>query len=258
MIKPLHDAIRDSARDPEERHREHSSTLARSARALSAFSGALLLASGMQRREIGGIARSLLGALLMTHGLTGARPVSWLRWRAAGGPHEAQERPFPRQLVQLQRSLTIQRSADDLYAFWRNLENLPAVMPHLRSVTMLDSSRSRWVARGPFGRPVEWEARIVRDEPGRQLAWRSVEGSETIHSGIVRFIGAPAGRGTEVHVSWHYAPPAGRVGEGVARLLHNVPVQQLAEDLRRFKQIMEAGEIATTRGQPTSSAERLR
>lgn len=251
MIKPAQEKIRISAGAPKQRQREPAETLTKGSRVLSALTGALLLASGVQRRNVGGIARSLLGTLLMARGFTGARSAPALRRRTAGGPREAGVTPSPRRLVQVQKSLTIQRSADDLYAFWRKVENLPSVMRHLRSVTSLDGSRSRWVALGPFDRPVEWEARIIRDEPGRQIAWRSVEGSEIVHAGTVRFDEAPAGRGTEVHISWHYAPPAGRIGEGVARLLHNAPVQQIEEDLRRFKQMMEAGEVATTQGQPT-------
>ncbi len=147
--------------------------------------------------------------------------------------------------LHVERTVTVMRSPDELYRLWRDLARLPELMPHLRSVTPLDERRSRWVACGPGGVAVEWEAEIVADEPGRLIAWRSVQGSDVENGGSVRFTPAPGGRGTEVKVLLTYAPPAGRVGGAVASLLGRDADREVREDLRRFKQRIETGEVAT-------------
>jgi uncharacterized membrane protein len=152
--------------------------------------------------------------------------------------------------ILVRRSVTIRATATELYQFWRSLTNLPRIMRHLRSVTELSSGRSQWVARGPAGITVKWDADIVTDSPGECIAWKSVNGSAVQHAGSVRFQRAPGGRGTEVHVELAYEPPAGALGVVVAKLLGEEPDVQIREDLRRFKQSMEAGEVATTEGQP--------
>jgi uncharacterized membrane protein len=123
-------------------------------------------------------------------------------------------------------------------------------MRHLRSVTELPSGNSHWVAQGPAGTTITWDAEIVTDNPGECIAWKSLNGAAVQHAGSVRFQPAPGGRGTEVHVELAYDPPAGALGVAVAKLLGEEPDLQIREDLRRFKQSMEAGEIATTDGQP--------
>jgi uncharacterized membrane protein len=153
--------------------------------------------------------------------------------------------------VMVRRAVTVQMPAADLYKFWRYLPNLPRIMRHLRSVTELPSGHSHWVARGPAGITVTWDAEIVADEPGERIAWKSLPGASVRHAGSVRFQPAPGGRGTEVHVELAYDPPAGTLGVAVAKLLGEEPDLQIREDLRRFKQSMETGEIATIDGQPT-------
>ena len=150
----------------------------------------------------------------------------------------------------VRRAVTVQASAADLYRFWRHLPNLPQIMRHLRSVTELPSGLSHWVARGPAGITVTWDAEIVADQPGERIAWKSVNGATVQHAGSVRFQLAPGGRGTEIHVELAYEPPAGALGVAVAKLLGEEPDLQIREDLRRFKQSIETGEIATTDGQP--------
>jgi len=145
----------------------------------------------------------------------------------------------------VERTVTILRSPAELYAEWRDLEMLPEIMSHLESVTPLVGLRSRWVARGPGDTRVTWEAEIVADEPERLIAWRSVGQSDVEHAGSVRFTPAPGDRGTEVKVILTYAPPAGRMGVALATLLGRSPDQDVREDLRRFKQRMEAAEVAT-------------
>ena len=145
----------------------------------------------------------------------------------------------------VERTVTVMRSPDELYARWRDLTRLPELMSHLQSVTPLGDGRSRWTARGPGDIPLTWEAEIVADEPGRLIAWRSVDGAEVDNAGSVRFTPAPGGRGTEVKVLLSYAPPAGRLGTAVASVLGRSGDQEVREDLRRFKQRMEADEVAT-------------
>jgi len=143
----------------------------------------------------------------------------------------------------VERTVTILRSPAELYAEWRDLERLPEIMSHVESVTPLVGLRSRWVVRGPGDTRVTWEAEIVADEPERLIAWRSVGPADVEHAGSVRFTPAPGNRGTEVKVILTYAPPGGRLGVALATLLGRSPDQDIREDLRRFKQRMEAGEV---------------
>jgi len=155
------------------------------------------------------------------------------------------------QSIKVEKTVTIDKPADELYRLWRNFENLPRFMKHLKHVTVIDETRSHWIASAPMGNSVEWDAEIVREEENRLIAWASVEGADVDNSGFVRFQAAPAGRGTEVKVVIEYNPPGGAIGAGAAKLFGEAPEQQIADDLRRFKQLMEAGEIATTEGQPS-------
>jgi uncharacterized membrane protein len=121
-------------------------------------------------------------------------------------------------------------------------------MNHLRAVSQREAGISHWVARGPAGMNVEWDARIINEIDGRLIAWQSLEGSEVSTAGSVHFRETP--RGTEVRVHLQYSPPAGKLGAAVARLLGEEPTVQIHDDLRRFKQLIETGEIPTTKGQP--------
>jgi uncharacterized membrane protein len=134
----------------------------------------------------------------------------------------------------------IARPRDELFQFWRRLENLPRFMDNLESVTVLDSRRSHWVAKGALGARVEWDAEIHNEIPDELLAWRSLPGSDVDQAGSVHFTRAKAG-GTEVRVVLRYAAPGGKIGDAVAHLLGDDPARQIADDLRRFKQVMEAG-----------------
>ena len=140
------------------------------------------------------------------------------------------------------RSVTVNRPVGELYAFWRDFERLPTVMPHLESVTVGADRRSHWIARGPLGTTVEWDAETIDEVPNELIAWQSLPGSTVQHAGNVRFRAAPGGRGTEVRVEMEYRPPGGPLGTAVAALTGEEPRQQLADALRRFKQVMETGE----------------
>lgn len=157
--------------------------------------------------------------------------------------------------VEVERAVTIDRPREELYQFWRDVQNLPRVMTHLQSVTPLDNDRSHWVARSPLGGTVEWDAVITDDRPNERIAWRSADDSEIANSGSVHFTPAPGNRGTEVKVHLVYDAPAGRPGAMLAKLTGESADQQVREDLRHFKQVMEAGEIPTTEGQPRGPEE---
>ncbi|MDE2261966.1 MAG: SRPBCC family protein [Gammaproteobacteria bacterium] len=153
--------------------------------------------------------------------------------------------------IYLERSIAVSKSPGECYRFWRSFENLPRFMQSLESVRQLDERRSRWVAKGPMAARLEWTSEITADRPGEELAWRTLDDSGAANAGSVKFEAAPAGRGTIVRVSLHYSPLGGTLGAGLVRLLGHDPQSRIREDLRRFKQVIETGEIATTRGQPT-------
>jgi uncharacterized membrane protein len=148
--------------------------------------------------------------------------------------------------VKVEEVITINRTPAELFAFWRNFENLPRIMEHLESVECIDQRRSRWRARGPGNKVVEWESDVINEHPNELIAWRTLPGSDVQHAGSIRFAPAPGGRGTEVKVSMEYE--TSKFAHFVAKLFGRSPDQQIAEDLRRFKELMETGEI-TARGQ---------
>jgi uncharacterized membrane protein len=152
--------------------------------------------------------------------------------------------------MQLKAATTVRRSRDELYAFWRSFERFPEFMAHLEEVSASGDARSHWKAKGPLGMAVEWDAEITEDVPGERISWRSLEGAKVDNAGTVRFVDAPGDQGTEVHVQMRYAIPGGSVGALVAKLLGEEPALQIKDDLRRFKQIVETGEIARSDGAP--------
>ena len=155
--------------------------------------------------------------------------------------------------VQARTAITVNAPPQEVYARWRDFDRLPEFMYHLESVRTMEARRSHWVAKAPGGTTVEWDAELVEDEAGRRLSWRSVEGSEVENSGTVRFAPAPRGQGTEVRVELSYTPPGGALGATVAKLFGEEPNQQVSDDLRRFKQLVETGEIARSDGSPMGS-----
>jgi uncharacterized membrane protein len=150
----------------------------------------------------------------------------------------------------LRGSVTVNRGPDEVYQFWRDLERLPTFMNHVESVRITGPRTSHWTARAPGRRSVEWEAEMVEDRPRQMISWRSVDGSKVPNSGTVRFAGAPGGRGTEVRVELRFSPPGGRIGAAVAKMFGEHPYQQVRDDLRRFKQVMETGEVTRSEGSP--------
>lgn len=148
-------------------------------------------------------------------------------------------------LHRFSRAVTINRDPAELYAFWRDFANLPQVMDNLVSVTVVDEKRSDWVAKGPGDTEVRWRAVVTEDVPTQLIAWRSEEDAEVYNEGRVTFAPAQGDRGTIVTAHIAYDPPAGFIGRIIAKVLQREPEVQQRRDLRRFKQLMETGEIAT-------------
>ena len=148
--------------------------------------------------------------------------------------------------IHAQGSCVVNRPPEDVYAFWRNFQNFPRFMRHVESVQDLGDGRSHWKVKGPAGMDVEWDATIIADVPNEVITWRSLENSDVDNAGAVRFERAPGGRGTIVKVNIEYKPTAGALGAMVARLFGEEPEQQLDDDLRRFKQVMEVGEVVVS------------
>ncbi len=216
----------------------------RTERWISGAAGALLLGYGLRRHRyravltplgVGLIGRAVSGRSLLNRAL-GRNSADTLRTSPVASLERGEG-------TRIDRTVLIARPAADLYRFWRQFDTLPRFMDNLESVTLLDGRRSHWVAKGPLGARVEWDAEVHNEIPNELIAWRSLPGSEVDQAGSVHF--TPAAEGTEVRVVLRYAAPAGKVGETVARLLGDDPSQQIADDLRRFKQVMEAGEIPT-------------
>lgn len=155
--------------------------------------------------------------------------------------------------VKVVRACTIVRPAAELYRFWRAVENLQTVIPHPCVIVPVSATESRWSVSAPGDRRVEWTSLIINDEPDRLIAWRSAEGAEIPNAGSVRFETAPGDEGTEVTVALEYNPPGGALAAWLAKFTHEEAGQQVAATLRRFKALMEAGEIPTIEGQPVGS-----
>jgi uncharacterized membrane protein len=207
----------------------------------SIVGGSAMVLLGLRDRSLRGLLTAIAGGSMAYHGATSSKTL----------PETIGEAVGINKSIKVEKTVTINKSPEELYTFWRNLENLPTFMKHLRSVTVIDATRSHWVANAPMGQQVEWDADIIGDIPNQMIAWASAENADVDNSGFVRFQPAPAGRGTEVKVVMEYSPPGGAMTAAIAKLFGEEPEQQIGDELRRFKQLMEAGEIATTEGQPT-------
>ena len=214
-----------------------NAVLERPERLATAIGGAALVVWGASKlsRE-----RHPLGALMATTG-------AGLIWRSTRGDTRA--RLAGSHGVNVEESFSINRPPQELYEFWRNLERLPRVIPELSSVRVIDARRSHWLAKGPAGFPIEWSADIINDIPNELIAWRTTEGSSVASAGSVHFERQSPGRGTVVRVRLQYDPPAGKLGAAFAWAFRDEPSIVIREGLRRFKQLMETGEIPTTEGQ---------
>lgn len=225
---------------------------------VSAIGGGALAIYGLTRGTYGGVALALLGASLVHRGTTGhCYAYQATGVNTAGGEGE---NPFVSvkggRGIKVEKSVIINKSPEELYKFWLNFENLPGFMNHLEEVRATGDGRSHWVAKGPAGMSVEWDAESYNLKENEMIAWRSLEGSQVDNAGSVHFTPATGGRGTQVRVVLKYDPPAGVLGSWIAKAFGEAPEQQIEEDLRRFKQLMEAGETATTTGQTSGRSAR--
>lgn len=214
---------------------ENSSNVSDGERWGTLIGGGALVLYGLSQRSLRGALMALAGGGLVYRGVTAQTGI--------------QEATGMNQSIKVEKTVTIDKSPEELYRFWHNFENLPNFMKHLKSVKVIDEKRSHWIASAPMDNSVEWDAEIINEQENKLIAWASVEGADIDNSGFVRFQPGPAGRGTEVKVVIEYNPPGGVVGAAIAKLFGEEPEQQIGDDLRRFKQIMETGEIATTEGQ---------
>lgn len=201
-------------------------------RVISGAAGGLLALLGARKRGPLGLLMAAAGGYLVYRAATGNDPVM----QATGGGTTSSKPIF------VEHSVVIDRPAQQVYDYWRKLENLPHVMSHLESVTALDDRRSRWVAKAPLGTHVEWEAEIVNDKPGERIGWHSLPGATVDNAGSVQFESLSGGS-TRVHVALSYRPPAGALGAAVAKMFGEEPSQQIAEDLQKFKQSFESGTL---------------
>jgi uncharacterized membrane protein len=218
-------------------------------RLLSGIAGAAVIALALRRKRLRGVLLPLGGSLL-SRAVSGRCAVN----RALGRNTAKGDRVSPvasvdrGEGIKVEHTITVNRPREEVYHFWRQLENLPRFMDHLESVTVIDENHSHWVAKAPAGTKVEWDASIHNEIENELIAWRSLPGSDIANAGSVHF--TPAGNGTEVRVVLSYDPPAGKVGAAVAKLLGEEPEQQVEEDLRRFKQVMEAAETPARSRKP--------
>ena len=249
---------------------------------LSIAGGAALALYALKRRSPASLALAAGGAALIGRGATGHSPVYQRLGVDTADPDAVRQNVLaavlPSRKLEAERAYTIMRPRHELYAFWRNFENLPQFMEHLESVTVTSDGRSHWVTRAPIGKPISWDAEITEDvedrviryeekyvkigerqewdseiveqEPDRVIAWRSLPDSVVENSGQVHFSDAADGRGTMVRARIIYQAPGGKTAQEISRFFGESASQQLRDDLRRFKQVMEAGETPTTEGQP--------
>lgn len=223
-------------------------------RLVSGLTAAAVAVMGLRQKRLRPLLFPLAGSLL-SRAVTGHCPVN----RALGRNTARRGRASPvasvhrGEGIKVEKSVMVNRPVQEVYRFWRNFENLPRFMDHLESVTVIDETRSHWIAKGPAGTRVEWDATLHNEIENQLIAWRSLTGSEVNNAGSVHF--APVGNGdrTEVRVMLSYEPPAGRLGAIVAKLLGEEPSRQVEDDLRRFKQVIEAAEVPRNSKHPAGS-----
>lgn len=221
----------------------------------SVAAGAGLVLYGVSRRSLPGILLALVGGALIRRGVTGHCEV-YQKLGVNSRQLNAESGVRGDRGIKVVKSVMVARPPQEVYHYWRNLENLALFMEHVESVKELDDRRSAWVVKGPLGHNVEWTAHIITDRENEMISWESLPGAEVQNAGSVWFEASGDGQSTEVKVSLQYLPPAGVVGAVVAKFFGEAPEQQLEEDLNRFKQLIEAGQagaIAAGAESPTAA-----
>jgi uncharacterized membrane protein len=207
-----------------------------------ALLGAALASRQSRRPRVALALAAVLGVAmldLLSSQQVARHPRAQLRERPRGG------------VVPVRVDLIVNRTPQECYAFWRDFTNFPRFMRHVEEVRVIDDRRSHWTVTGPAGTHVQWDAEVVEDVPGERIGWHSGTDAQVRHAGVVRFERAPGGRGTIVRIRMTYHAPAGEIGALVANAFGVAPELQARHDLRRFKQVIETGEVPTTAGQPS-------
>jgi uncharacterized membrane protein len=218
-------------------------------RVLSALGGGALAIYGLTRGTLSGLLLSALGGGLLYRGATGSCSMYRALGISTARPEPGLGASIPAGYgVRAERAIVIQRSPEELYRFWRDFDNLPRFLTHIERVQTFDEKRSHWVARTPFGLPLEWNAEIINERPNELLAWRSLRGAAVDSAGSIHFRPVSGGRATEVRVNLKYDPPGGQMTDALAWLFGEDLDHQLEDDLRRLRQMMETGETATVAG----------
>ena len=212
-------------------------------RLTSLAGGLLLLLYAVKRRTAGALIPAAVGAGLLYRSATGHSVLYQKLGRDAAGQEDSG--------ICVTKAVTVTCSPQETYQFWRNLENLPRFMEHLESVRTTGNGRSHWIVKAPAGITLQWDAHITEERPNELIAWETLPDATVRHHGRVQFRPAPQQRGTEVIVTLDYQPPGGIAGHAFAQLLNVVTAQQIKEEIRRFKQVLETGEIPTIDGQPS-------
>ena len=228
-------------------------------RILSIAGGSALAIYGIARRNAAGVGLALAGGELIRRGATGHSYTYQFLDLNTNDESPSTVASLPNNKgIRIKRSMTILLPAHDLYAFWRNVENSPLYMHNIESVKATDATHSHWTAKVPVGDiPIEWNSEITEDVPDSLIAWR-VEGQSPLGSGgQVRFTQAAEGKGTVVTSEIEYPVFGGMIGAEVGKILGHLPEQEVRENLRQFKQLMESGEIPTLSGQPVGHGQPL-
>ena len=230
------------------RHRQ-SRNVSQPERWVSTIAGGTLIAYGIQKKSWPGFGLAALGGVLVYRGATGYCDLYQTLGINTARKRTGRNVSVPYETgVRVDESIVIAKRPEEVYQFWRNLENLPRFMQHLESVQEIDNKHSHWVAKAPAGQTVQWKAEIINDILNRLIGWRSLEGADVDNAGSVQFRPATGG-GTEVKVSLHYNPPGGTLGAMFAKLFGEEPSQQIADDLQRLKELLETGKPISTNAQ---------
>lgn len=235
---------------------EEGVNVGKTERFISVVAAAAVAAVGLRRKRLRPLLLPVAGSLF-SRGVTGRCAVNRAIGRnsARGGRVSPVASVRRGEGVKVEKSVVVNKPVQEVFQFWRNFENLPRFMDHLESVTVIDETRSHWVAKAPAGTRVEWDAVIHNEIEGQLIAWRSLPGADINNAGSVHFSPVAGDGGpTEVRVVLSYEPPAGKVGAAVAKLLGEEPSRQVADDLRRFKQVMEASEVTGNSKHPAGRA----
>jgi uncharacterized membrane protein len=242
---------RERLRHTPARDRQPRQNVGQLERIASAGVGAGLLLAGLKRGSWGGWLLAAGGAALIYRGASGHCGCYDLLGYDTSETRNPATAVAARQGRKIERSIAINRAPEELYETLKDVEHLPRIFDHLTSVSPLEEGRARWQARGPLGNALKWDAEVIRDRPNQMISWRSLDGGDVETAGSIHLRPLPAGRGTEMRISLKYNPPGGKLAANVTDFLGQGLEAEIQSDLRRFKQLMEAGEPPTTKGQPS-------